>query len=92
MLLRRGWSGDAAHALLDCDTALALDSRNRLAFFRRLQALRVLKQYKASAGGEWGRRKGQGCSVVQCTPSCGGRNKMKEGAERKFEEVPAVAF
>ncbi|GLI68626.1 hypothetical protein VaNZ11_013104 [Volvox africanus] len=47
-LLERNWVGDAAFALRDCDTAVALDPRCSRAFFSRIQALREMKQYQCA--------------------------------------------
>lgn len=43
-LLARGWAGDAAFALRDCDAALALKPRNKRALLRRIQAFKALGQ------------------------------------------------
>ncbi|EFJ39457.1 hypothetical protein VOLCADRAFT_100946 [Volvox carteri f. nagariensis] len=45
-LLERGWAGDAALALRDCDTATSLDESYSRAFLGRIQALQVLQQYQ----------------------------------------------
>lgn len=42
-LLSRGWTGDAAFALRDCEAALRLEPVNAKAMHRRVQALQALR-------------------------------------------------
>ncbi len=48
-LLGRGWAGDAALALRDCDTALALHPGYAHAHLCRVSALKALQQYQVRA-------------------------------------------
>ena len=45
-LMARGWVGDAAFALRDCDTALRLEPHNSKAMHRRVLALQELRQLR----------------------------------------------
>eukprot|EP00198_Chlamydomonas_reinhardtii_P013232 XP_001702569.1 predicted protein [Chlamydomonas reinhardtii] len=47
-LLGRGWVGDAAMALRDCDTAVGLDESFSRAYLRRIHALQALQQYQCA--------------------------------------------
>ncbi|KAG2497866.1 hypothetical protein HYH03_004132 [Edaphochlamys debaryana] len=57
-LLGRGWVGDAALALRDCDTAVGLDAGFSRAYLRRIQALQALQQFQCAltAADEYRRR------------------------------------
>jgi hypothetical protein len=44
--MARGWVGDAAFALRDCDAALRLEPRNSKAMHRRVLALQELRQLR----------------------------------------------
>ena len=42
--MSRGWTGDAAFALRDCEAALRLDPAHSKAMHRRVLALQALRQ------------------------------------------------
>ncbi len=44
--MARGWVGDAAFALRDCDAALRREPRNSKAMHRRVLALQELRQLR----------------------------------------------
>ena len=48
--MARGWVGDAAFALRDCDAALRLEPRNSKAMHRRVLALQELRQLRVRHG------------------------------------------